>query len=196
MGLFSIAVAARSIFQTSDFHTSSMSFINIEIKARTERTAEIRQYLLHRGAQFCGTDEQTDTYFNVPNGRLKLRQGNIENNLIWYQRTDKAGPKQSDFVLTAVTDAVSLKQSLTHALGIKITVVKKREIYFINNVKFHLDHLEGLGSFVEVEASNKTADLPVEKLQEQCEFYRKEFQIRDEDLLQYSYSDMLLTLTS
>ncbi|NII28689.1 class IV adenylate cyclase [Pseudoflavitalea sp. X16] len=169
-----------------------MSFINIEIKARTERAAEIRQYLLNRGAEFRGTDEQTDTYFNVPNGRLKLRQGNIENNLIWYQRTDQAGPKQSDCLLTAVTDAASLKQSLTKALGVKVTVVKKREIYFINNVKFHLDQLEGLGSFVEVEASNKTEDLPVEKLQEQCEYYRKAFQIREEDLLQYSYSDMLL----
>ncbi|AXY74231.1 CYTH domain-containing protein [Paraflavitalea soli] len=169
-----------------------MSFINIEIKARTEKTAQIRQYLLNRGAEFRGIDGQTDTYFNVPNGRLKLREGNIENNLIWYQRSNQAGPKQSDFILTPVPDAASLKQTLTNALGIKVTVVKKREIYFIGNVKFHLDELDGLGNFVEVEASNKTEDLPVEKLQEQCEYYRKAFEIKDEDLLQYSYSDMLL----
>jgi predicted adenylyl cyclase CyaB len=169
-----------------------MPFINIEIKARTEKANQIRQYLLNRGAEFRGTDLQTDTYFQVPNGRLKLREGNIENNLIWYQRNNQAGPKQSDFLLTPVTDAVALKQTLTNALGIKVTVVKKREIYFIGNVKFHLDQLDTLGSFVEVEASNKTEDLPVEKLQEQCEYYRKAFEIKDEDLLQYSYSDMLL----
>jgi len=168
------------------------SFINIEIKARTANATHIRQYLLHRGAEFRGIDLQTDTYFQVPHGRLKLRQGNIENNLIWYQRKDQAGPKQSDFILTPVQDAASLKQTLTNALGVKITVVKKREIYYIGNVKFHLDELEGLGTFVEVEAGNRTEDLPVEKLQEQCEYYRKAFGIREEDLLQYSYSDMLL----
>lgn len=169
-----------------------MSFINIELKARTEKADHIRQYLLNRGAEFRGIDRQTDTYFNVPNGRLKLREGNIENNLIWYQRNDQAGPKQSDFILTPVADAASLKQTLTNSLGIKVTVVKKREIYFIGNVKFRVDQLDGLGTFVEVEASNKTEDLPVEKLQEQCEYYRKAFEIRDEDLLQYSYSDMML----
>ncbi|WP_315824219.1 class IV adenylate cyclase [Paraflavitalea speifideaquila] len=101
-----------------------MPFINIEIKARTEKTDQIRQYLLNRGAAFNGTDFQTDTYFNVPNGRLKLREGNIENNLIWYQRTNQACPKQSDFLLTPVSDAAVLKQTLTNALGIKVTVVK------------------------------------------------------------------------
>lgn len=169
-----------------------MSFINIEIKARTEKAAQIRQYLTNKGAEFRGIDRQTDTYFNVSNGRLKLREGNIENNLIWYQRNNQPGPKQSDFLLTPVSDAATLKQSLSNALGIKVIVVKKREIYFIGNVKFHIDQLEGLGSFVEVEASNKTEDLPVEKLQEQCEYYRVAFEIKDEDLLQYSYSDMLL----
>lgn len=169
-----------------------MSFINIELKARTENAAQIRQYLLNRGAEFRGIDRQTDTYFKVPNGRLKLREGKIENNLIWYQRSDQAGPKQSDFILTPVPDAVSLKQSLTNALGIKVTVVKNREIYFIGNVKFHIDQLDELGNFVEIEASNKTEDLPVEKLREQCEFYRLAFDIKDEDLLEYSYSDMLL----
>lgn len=169
-----------------------MSFINVEIKARTARADQIRQYLLHRGADFRGTDLQTDTYFNVPNGRLKLRQGNIETNLIWYLRNNQAGPKQSDCLLTPVADAKALKQTLTNALGIKVTVVKKREIYFIGNVKFHIDELEGLGTFVEVEASNKTEDLPVEKLREQCEYYCKAFEIQEADLLQYSYSDMLL----
>jgi adenylate cyclase class 2 len=169
-----------------------MSFINIEIKARTSNTAAIRQYLLQQGADCKGTDHQTDTYFIVPHGRLKLRQGSIENNLIYYERNDQPGPKQSDFQLVPVADGAPLKALLTKALGVKVVVAKKREIWFIDNVKFHIDELDSLGDFVEIEASNKNADIPVGTLHEQCNRYMQAFGIRDEDLVFNSYSDMLL----
>jgi len=169
-----------------------MSFINVEIKARTEKAGEIREFLAHAGAEFKGVDEQTDTYFNVPNGRLKLRRGNIENNLIFYQRRDESGPKESDFDLLPVTDTYSLLDMLAKALGIKIFVHKKREIYYIDNVKFHLDALEDFGEFVEIEASNKNHPVPVQKLHEQCNMYMKEFGIKSEDLVELSYSDILM----
>ena len=171
-----------------------MSFINIEIKARTNRSAQIRQYLLDHKADFKGTDQQSDTYFHSKKGRLKLRQGNIENNLIFYERNDQAGPKQSDFSLVKVDDAVSLKEMLTAAMGVKITVIKKRDIFFIDNVKFHLDELEALGSFVEIEASNKYAPLSTAQLTGQCNFYLREFGIKQEDLVTVSYSDMLMAI--
>ena len=169
-----------------------MPFINIEIKARTERTDEIRQFLLEKNAEFKGVDEQTDTYFNVPNGRLKLRQGNIENNLILYNRPDKSGPKQSDFDLVKIEEGEGFKELLAKAIGVKVVVKKRREIYYIDNVKFHLDSLEGLGNFVEIEASNKAHKIGVEQLHEQCAYYLKEFKIKDEDLIDRSYSDMIL----
>lgn len=169
-----------------------MSYINIEIKARTGNAAFVREYLRKAGADFKGTDIQTDTYFMVPSGRLKLRQGKIENNLIYYDRPDQEGPKQSDFMLTPVQDGEGLKAILTKALGVKVTVVKTREIYYIDNIKFHIDTLEGLGNFVEIEAGNKLADVSVEKLHEQCAFYMKEFGIGEEDLISNSYSDMML----
>ncbi len=169
-----------------------MPFINIEIKARTSNAAGIRKYLLENKAEYKGTDLQTDTYFNAIKGRLKLREGNIENNLIYYEREDKAGPKQSNFSLVAVPDAVTLKAILTASSGVKVAVVKQREIYFIGNVKFHLDTLEQLGSFVEIEASNKYAPLSVEELKTQCDFYLQAFGIAAEDLITVSYSDMLL----
>lgn len=169
-----------------------MSFINIEIKARTSKATEIRQYLLTNNAIFIGTDFQTDTYFNTRKGRLKLREGNIENNLIYYERENQAGPKQSDFNLLEVADADTLKTMLTAALGIKVTVKKQREIFFIGNVKFHLDTLQELGNFVEIEASNKYAPLTTEQLNEHCNFYMKAFGIEDPDLINISYSDMLL----
>lgn len=171
-----------------------MKYKNVEIKARTGNASFIREYLQKAGAGFKGTDVQTDTYFKVPAGRLKLRQGKIENNLIYYDRPNQEGPKQSDFMLQPVEDGEGLRTMLAKALGIKVTVTKTREIYFINNVKFHIDQLEGLGNFVEIEAGNKTHDLPVEKLQEQCRFYMEEFGIKEEDLLANSYSDMLLDI--
>lgn len=170
----------------------AMSFINIEIKARTKQAPAIRQYLLSNGAESRGTDLQTDTYFLVNQGRLKLREGNIENNLIFYQRADQAGPKQSDFSLLPAEDPATLKSILTQALGIKVVVAKQREIYFIKNVKFHLDTLEGLGEFVEIEASNRYAALSVEDLRQQCDYYIQAFGIAPADLLTQSYSDMLL----
>ena len=169
-----------------------MAFINIEIKARTGRVEEIRQFLQEQGAEFKGVDEQTDTYFNVSNGRLKLRQGKIENNLIFYNRPDQPGPKQSDFDLVKIEDGEKFKELLEKAIGVKVVVKKKREIYYIKNVKFHLDTLEGLGNFVEIEAGNKTHSLTVEELHRQCEYYLKEFGIKEEDLIDQSYSDMLL----
>lgn len=171
-----------------------MSFVNIELKARTMRADRIRGYLLQHGADFKGIDQQTDTYFNVPRGRLKLREGNIENTLIYYERPDQSAPKQSDCTLIEVTDSASLKDLLAKSLGIKVVVSKKREIYFIKNVKFHIDTLTQLGNFVEIESSNKNHPLSIQTLQEQCNFYKNEFGIRDEDLIHVSYSDMLMNI--
>jgi predicted adenylyl cyclase CyaB len=169
-----------------------MSFLNVEIKAKCDDPGFIRNYLLSNGAEFKGVDEQTDTYFNVLNGRLKLREGNIENNLIYYKRDDQPGPKNSHFHLVKIVDANSLKKVLINAMGIKVIVKKKREIYYINNIKFHIDEVPGLGSFIEIEAGNVLADVPREKLKEQCAFYLKEFNIKNSDLIDVSYSDMLL----
>ena len=165
--------------------------LNIEIKARCSDAQVIRNYLQNNKAELKGTDHQTDTYFNVNNGRLKLRQGNIENNLIYYERNNQGGPKSSDFTLVKVEDAEGLKDALTRAMGIKTIVKKEREIWYIDNVKFHLDTVPGLGSFVEIEAGNILADKSRSALLEQCEFYVKEFGIRNEDLMEGSYSDMV-----
>ncbi|MGC4036008.1 MAG: class IV adenylate cyclase [Chitinophagaceae bacterium] len=169
-----------------------MPLLNIEIKARCADTGFMRRYLLDHGAEFKGTDHQTDTYFNVAKGRLKLREGNIENNLIYYERTNQAGPKSSHFDLVPIPEAEKLKAVLSKSLGVKVIVQKKREIYFITNVKFHIDEVPGLGNFAEIEASNKYADISKEQLQQQCDFYLAELKIKEEDLISLSYSDMLL----
>ncbi len=169
-----------------------MTHLNIEIKAACNNPGFIREYLKKNNAEFKGTDHQTDTYFNVPNGRLKLREGNIENNLIFYERSDKPGAKESNFRLIHVPDAKGLKEVLTKSLGIKIIIEKKREIYFIGNVKFHIDEVTGLGNFAEIEASNLYAEKSKEQLQNQCEFYLNAFGIKEQNLIAVSYSDMLI----
>lgn len=170
-----------------------MAFLNVEIKARCGNPAAVRDYLLSSKAVFKGLDHQTDTYFNVPNGRLKLREGNIENNLIFYERSNQAGPKDSHFNLVKVEDAAGLKEVLTKSNGIKVVVEKDREIYYIANVKFHIDEVPGLGSFVEIEAGNKeAAEMSQQQLKEQCDYYLDQFGVKPSDLIEVSYSDMLL----
>lgn len=169
-----------------------MKITNIEIKARCADTERLREILKSLNARFIGTDHQIDTYFNIPKDRLKLRQGNIENSLIYYQRADSAAPKQSDVVLLKTEPDSGLKDILTKALGIKVVVDKRREIYFIDNVKFHIDVVEGLGKFIEIEAIDESGDVGKEKLLEQCLHYLNTFGIKETDLIPNSYSDLLL----
>jgi adenylate cyclase class 2 len=170
--------------------------INWEFKARCAYPERLEQILLKYNPEFRGTDHQVDTYFNAPNGRLKLREGNIENSLIHYERTDAADAKQSDVTLFQTNPDSSLKALLQKALGVKVVIDKERKIYFIDNVKFHFDQVKGLGSFVEVEAIDKDGSIGIEKLKSQCIGYAKLLEIQQEDYMAESYSDMLLAKKS
>lgn len=169
-----------------------MSHINVEIKARCANPQRIRDLLLARKAEFRGTDRQIDTYFQTTHGRLKLREGRIENALIHYQREDRPSPKQSNVTLFPLVPASPLKDLLTAALGVLVVVAKQREIYFIKNVKFHLDMVDGLGSFVEIEAIDLDGALGKDTLLEQCQSFLQLFEIPTHDLVALSYSDLLL----
>lgn len=173
-----------------------MGHINIEIKARCNNPARIRRLLKSKGADFRGTDHQIDTYFKVPNGRLKLREGNIENYLIYYKRGNKKGPKQSNVTLFKTSSDPLLKAVLSKSLGILVIVDKQREIYFINNVKFHIDNVKGLGLFVEIEAIDRDGSIGKDKLLQECEQYMNLFDIENKGLIAVSYSDLLLNLNS
>lgn len=173
-------------------HYLSMKRLNIEIKARCSNHNKIRSILNAHSADFKGIDHQIDTYFNVPHGRLKLREGNIENFLVFYKREDKEGPKQSNVVLFRTDPGSSLKEILINSLSTKVVVDKKREIYFINNVKFHIDTVNKLGRFMEIEAIDDDESIGKEKLLKQCESYLTLLQIPKTDLISTSYSDMLL----
>src|SRR5687767_8972868 len=102
--------------------------LNHEFKARTSRLDQLENLLLEHHPEFIGEDLQVDTYFNVPLGRLKLREGNIENALIQYFREDVAGAKTSKVTLFRHKADINLKMALVNSLGIKVVVEKRRRI--------------------------------------------------------------------
>jgi predicted adenylyl cyclase CyaB len=168
-----------------------MAILNVEIKAKCNRPGQVHDLLKQHSARFIGIDHQIDTYFKVDTGRLKLREGNIENTLIYYQRPMQAGPKESLVNLYHTDAGDQLKAVLTQALKTHIVVDKQRSIYFIDNVKFHIDEVQSLGSFVEIEAIDEYGSIGRERLLEQCNFYLGLLGISKKDLIDRSYSDLL-----
>jgi adenylate cyclase, class 2 len=170
-----------------------MQGINIEFKARMRDEKRVRAALKSLRPRAAGTDHQLDTYFNAPSGRLKLRQGNIENALIFYQRQNTARVRPSKVHLCEFSDpaqARTLKKVLASALGVDAVVDKVREIYFVDNVKIHLDRVRGLGKFLEVEAFVPKGSLRHGR--RQAEQMKEMFGVLPEDVLSHSYSDMIL----
>lgn len=125
---------------------------NIEIKARVADLAALRA----RAVALVGCEpeliEQDDSFFAVPHGRLKLRQfvdGSAE--LIHYHRADTVDAKASDYVRVAAPDAEGLRLALTRALGSLGRVRKQRWLLLHGATRIHLDRVEGLGDFMELE---------------------------------------------
>jgi predicted adenylyl cyclase CyaB len=123
---------------------------------------------------------------------MKLREGNIENALIHYERENTAGSKSSQVLLYQHEPDENLKALLIKALGVKAIVDKRRKIYFIDNVKFHFDTIENLGTFIEVEAIDKDGSIGATTLQQQCDQYAELFNIDAADFMAVSYSDMIM----
>ncbi|HHB79880.1 MAG TPA: CYTH domain-containing protein [Saprospiraceae bacterium] len=171
-----------------------MDVLNIEIKAHCDNPDRIREILLAHHADFKGEDHQIDTYFVVPEGRLKLREGNIENTLIYYDRVEVKGIKKSIVELFhPQQDVASLKKILLKTMPVKVVVDKRRAIYFIDNVKFHIDQVKGLGSFMEIEAISEGGQFTEEYLNRQCQHYIQLLEVGKDDFIDQSYSDLLLT---
>src|ERR1035437_347557 len=166
--------------------------LNVEVKARCHDPIASRAALLALGAHLVGVDNQIDTYFTCSRGRLKLREGTLENCLISYTREDGLQPKQSRIILAETEPGTDLKAVLTQALGVLVIVDKVRELYRLSNVRLHIDEVRGLGHFIEIEVVTKDEEGGMEGLHEQCESLMSVLRIKTEDLLAASYSDMIL----
>ncbi|MQY62521.1 class IV adenylate cyclase [archaeon] len=167
----------------------------VELKARVGDHEFLRKKLSALGAEYTGTFQQSDLYFKVPEGRLKLREvennGNVE--LIYYERENIAGPKSDDAFILKVQEPEDLKKILKKILTPLIVIEKVREIYQYQGTQIHLDTVKKLGKFIEFE--RQTADDPksIEKDQQILEKLMEKLEINPSNLETLSYSDLVET---
>jgi predicted adenylyl cyclase CyaB len=164
---------------------------NIEIKARVPDPTALQQ----RAAALSDTPleliPQEDTFFNVPHGRLKLRQlAPNRAQLVYYERPDREGPKHSNYFIFETDSPEALKQVLGLALGVRGVVRKVRRLYLVGQTRIHLDDVEGLGTFMELEVVLRP-DQTDEDGQAVARALMEQLGIQEPDLLEGAYMDML-----
>jgi adenylate cyclase class 2 len=180
---------------------------NIELKARLRDVAAARQRARHLATECLGIQQQIDTYFQCPEGRLKLRErayldpadansplatalaATSRNELVWYDRPDDKQAKQSDYRLIEVS--AHRARQLKREMGIRVIVIKRREVFLHRNVRIHLDEVYGLGEFIEFEAVlGWGIDDAVGH--DQVAYLARHFELAPVDLVSGSYADLLL----
>jgi adenylate cyclase class 2 len=165
---------------------------NLEIKARCADLSALRERVARLATRRIGVDRQLDTYFATRSGRLKLRASSLSGGqLIPYERPDASGPRRSDYRVVPVEDADRLARMLGEILGVRCVVRKEREIFLYGNVRIHLDRVEGLGPFVELEAVFDGSPQHEAEQLRRLRSLMKELGIRDRDLVAGSYADLV-----
>lgn len=125
---------------------------NIEIKATINDFQNVSRIVEDFADSGPTLLEQVDTYFYYRKGRLKLREfKNAQTELISYLRQDSSGPKRSNYNRVRINNSDLLKEALALTLGIKGVVRKRRVLFTVGQTRIHLDKVEGLGDFLEIE---------------------------------------------
>jgi predicted adenylyl cyclase CyaB len=164
---------------------------NTEIKARIPAVEAILPVVAALATQGPVDIQQDDSFFHCARGRLKLRvfdDGSGE--LIAYDRPDAAGPKTSTYVRTPAADPASLREALTASCGLLGRVKKHRVLYLIGRTRVHLDQVEGLGSYLELEVVLTDDESPDVGLAE-AEVLMQRLGIGTDDLVVGAYLDLL-----
>jgi predicted adenylyl cyclase CyaB len=164
---------------------------NIEIKARAsdfERKCALAERLSGAPPQLIA---QRDTFFPCAHGRLKLRQlSETEGQLIAYSRPDTTSSKQSDYLICSTATPALLLETLSTALGTGVVVAKKRSLYLVGQTRIHLDEVEGLGTFLELEVV-LTPGQPAEEGHATATEIMRALEVREADLISGAYADLL-----
>lgn len=187
---------------------------NFEFKARLADAAQVRNVTAQRGAEVESLMQHLDTYFRVEGGRLKLREITFlpvaqarkplplsRCELIFYQREDEAGVKRSDYLIAPIAEAERMRALLATALGVRVAVKKRRALYLLGyeqkphephapHIRVHIDEVENLGNFVEVEAVLGEGIAP-EAARAEAQTLLRQFGIRASDLITGSYAELL-----
>jgi homotetrameric cytidine deaminase len=183
------------------------SMRNVELKARDPDPARTLSRALALGAEDSGEITQRDTYFRGARGRLKLREQTAPGSALWdelieysheligYLREDSTDPRTSTYHRVPVADVEAFREALDAAYGTFVTVTKRRRLLLWEGVRIHLDEVEGLGSFLELEAvAEPDSDLALER--QKIERLRGELEIEDKNLVATSYADLVIAQPS
>ncbi len=164
---------------------------NVEIKAKVTDFEELGKLI----EQLCSPNpivlNQRDIYYDAENGRLKLRIFSVnEGELIYYERQNIEGPKRSDYSIYKTTDPVKLNETLNSSLKVIGVVEKRRTVYLYGQTRIHLDEVNNLGNFIELEVVLK-ADQDFEEAISIAKEIIKTLGINDKDLIKGSYVDLI-----
>ena len=157
------------------------------IKAKIVDVSSIKEKLEILGANKKGTDFQKDYYFQIDKGKLKWRDGNIENVIIHYERQKIDGLEQTKVYRYDQNPIQSEIDKLFQNHQLLSMVEKKRDIYTIANIKIHIDTLDN-ENFLEIEAIDEKGEIDLEGLKNQCFALQQKLNIPDSDLIPTGYS--------
>lgn len=164
---------------------------NIEIKARVKDMTAIKARAEAISDKPVERIAQEDIFFRITKGRLKLRiLGPEHGQLIYYLRPDIAGPKRSDYFISVTNEPESLKLVLASSLGIRGVVKKERWLYWVDHTRIHLDQVEGLGSFMELEVMLQVGQRPEQGEQIAAKIMAR-LGVEAADLIESAYIDLL-----
>ncbi|MFH1742809.1 MAG: class IV adenylate cyclase [bacterium] len=168
---------------------------NTEIKARVTDFAQLKTVAEKLSESPGQIIDQEDVFFRVPKGRLKLRILSPNSGaLIFYERENQPGPKQSDYTVVRTEDPSTLRLVLESALGVLGVVRKTRILYWVGQTRIHLDEVEELGQFLELEVVMRPDQTIEEGTRIAVELMEK-LGIREKDLIEGAYLDLLLNRT-
>ncbi len=171
---------------------STAEYTLVELKAKADNLDPIRSKLVALKAKYAGTFQQTDRYFAVPRGRLKLRQTNSEKTqLIYYERVNISKPKKSDVFILEIPESKTFAPLLKRILKTRATVKKTREIYWYKGTQIHLDRVDSLGCYVEFERKTPNTPKEIEMNTKLLEKMMETLEIPSENLEKLSYSDLV-----
>ena len=166
---------------------------NVEIKARCADPAALRLLALEAGAEFVVEMAQHDTYFRHPRKRLKLRlvedRSGCRAELIGYRRDDAERPRQSRYTIRRARLPALRRRWLALRYGVLAEVIKRRELWRRRGVRIHIDEVEDLGTFVELEAV--VGDIgSVEEAERRCRRLMGSLGIGSGEVIGCSYADL------
>jgi len=163
---------------------------NIEIKARLNDYKNTQALIETICPNPESIEQQIDTFFVTQKGRLKLRETANTSALIYYDRVDSVEPSPSDIAISFTDDPATLKDVLSKSLGIRRKVTKERTLYLYSQTRIHLDKVDNLGNFLELEVvlndnqSENDGKLIAQDIM-------NKLKINESDLIDKAYVDLL-----